>query len=119
MSARWFRERSVAALAVLLLLGSGCGSADVPASSTTTTSGGMAGAGGAGGVGGVDGSGGMGGAMAGVGGSGGMAGGAPVFEVVPDFSLLDVNPASPTANQPVSPRDYLMRVSAWYFGHAT
>jgi hypothetical protein len=39
--------------------------------------------------------------------------------LVPDFSLLDVNPASPTAGHPVSPRDYLKRVSAWYFGHAT
>jgi hypothetical protein len=51
------------------------------------------------------------------------AGGAPymlaVGDLVPDFSLLDVNPASPTANQPVSPRDYLQRVSGWYFGHST
>ena len=50
-------------------------------------------------------------------------GGAPymlaVGDLVPDFSLLDVNPASPTANQPVSPRDYLQRVSGWYFGHST
>lgn len=50
-------------------------------------------------------------------------GGAPpmlaVGDLAPDFSLLDVNPASPTANQPVSPRDYLQRVSGWYFGHST
>ena len=36
-----------------------------------------------------------------------------------DFSLLDVNPTSPTFNQNVSPRDYLGQVSAWYFGHST
>lgn len=39
--------------------------------------------------------------------------------MVPDFSLVDVNPASRTAGQAVSPRDYLHRVSAWYFGHST
>ena len=39
--------------------------------------------------------------------------------VVPDFSLIDVNPASSTHGQPVSPRDYLQQVSGWYFGHAT
>lgn len=37
---------------------------------------------------------------------------------MPDFSLTDVNPASPTANQGVSPRDYLDQVSGWYFGNA-
>ena len=45
--------------------------------------------------------------------------GASGGEVVPDFSLIDVNPASPTHGQPVSPRDYLQQVSGWYFGHAT
>ncbi len=40
-------------------------------------------------------------------------------ESVPDFALVDVNPTSSTYNQPVSPRDYLQEVSAWYFGHAT
>lgn len=35
-----------------------------------------------------------------------------------DFTLADVNPASPTYDQQVSPRDYLGKVSAWYFGHA-
>ena len=39
--------------------------------------------------------------------------------IVPDFTLTDVNPASPTAGQQVSPRDYLKRGSAWYFGDAT
>jgi hypothetical protein len=50
----------------------------------------------------------------------------PVVEVaesepgqVPDFSLLDVNPNSPTYNQQVSPRDYLGKVTGWYSGHAT
>ncbi len=43
----------------------------------------------------------------------------PPDTVVPDFSLEDVNPNSATAAQPVSPRDQLQRVSAWYFGHAT
>ena len=37
----------------------------------------------------------------------------------PDFALPDVNATSPTFNQTVSPRDYLQKVSAWYFGHAT
>ena len=38
---------------------------------------------------------------------------------MPDFSLTDVNPASTTAGQPVSPRDYLQQVSGWYFTHST
>jgi hypothetical protein len=50
---------------------------------------------------------------------GGGESGIPVGALVSDFSLQDVNPASPTADQPVSPRDYLQRVSGWYFGHAT
>ena len=37
----------------------------------------------------------------------------------PDFSLPDVNPNSKTHDQPVSPRQHLGRISAWYFGHAT
>ena len=37
---------------------------------------------------------------------------------MPDFSLADVNPASPTFEQQVSPRDYLGKISAWYFGKA-
>ena len=35
------------------------------------------------------------------------------------FSLTDINPASATANQAVSPRDYLEQVSGWYFTHST
>lgn len=37
----------------------------------------------------------------------------------PDFSLHDVNPTSSRYGQAVSPRDYLEKVSGWYFGHAT
>lgn len=43
----------------------------------------------------------------------------PASGAMPDFQLVDVNPASPTYAQSVSPRDYLQKVSAWYFGHAT
>ena len=38
---------------------------------------------------------------------------------MPDFHLVDENPNSATHDSVVSPRDYLGRVSAWYFGHAT
>ncbi|HPF70114.1 MAG TPA: hypothetical protein PLQ13_05530 [Candidatus Krumholzibacteria bacterium] len=38
---------------------------------------------------------------------------------VPDVHLVDVNPTSTSFDQPVSPRDRLHQVSAWYFGHAT
>ncbi len=37
---------------------------------------------------------------------------------MPDFALVDVNQSSTTANQEVSPRDYLQQVSGWYFGSA-
>ncbi len=47
------------------------------------------------------------------GGDGGVA------AVVPDFSLVDENPASSLYKKKVSPRDYLGQVSAWYFGHST
>ena len=39
--------------------------------------------------------------------------------LVPEFSLPDVNPNSATFDSTISPRDYLGRVSAWYFGHST
>jgi thiol-disulfide isomerase/thioredoxin len=38
---------------------------------------------------------------------------------VPDFSLIDLNPASPRSGAPVSPRDYEGQVSGWYFGHSS
>ncbi|MCC6337060.1 MAG: hypothetical protein IT380_24090 [Myxococcales bacterium] len=37
----------------------------------------------------------------------------------PDFALLDVNAASPSAGKSVSPRDLRGKVSAWYFGHSS
>lgn len=52
-------------------------------------------------------------------GGGGGGGGAPVPTLQPNFSLTDVNAASLTFNQPVTPRDYIGFVSAYYFGHAT
>jgi len=36
----------------------------------------------------------------------------------PDFELLDANPTSTTYQMPVSPRQYLGQVSAYYFGSA-
>jgi hypothetical protein len=41
------------------------------------------------------------------------------LDAAADFHLLDVNPASPRHDDKVSPRDYLDRISAWYFGHST
>jgi len=38
---------------------------------------------------------------------------------VADFSLIDVNLASSTAGQNISPRDYLQQISGWYFIKAT
>jgi hypothetical protein len=35
------------------------------------------------------------------------------------FSLIDVNPNSGTYDQAVSPRDYLGKATAWYFGRFT
>ena len=39
-------------------------------------------------------------------------------QAVPDFHLPDVNPHSPRHGAVVSPRDYLLQVSAYYFGEA-
>jgi len=39
---------------------------------------------------------------------------------LPDFSVPDINPASDRRKStalPLSPRDYLNQVSAYYFGH--
>jgi hypothetical protein len=41
-----------------------------------------------------------------------------ISEEAPDFSLTDVAPESPRFGQQVSPRDYLGKVSGWYFGHS-
>lgn len=43
----------------------------------------------------------------------------PTGIVVADFSLLDVNPNSPSLGDSISPRGSLGQISAWYFGHAT
>jgi hypothetical protein len=43
----------------------------------------------------------------------------PVVAAMPDFQLTDLNPNSLTAGELVSPRDYLQKVSVWYFGHST
>lgn len=48
-----------------------------------------------------------------------LAEGEAAAEAQPDFALVDVNPASQTHNQPVSPRDYLDQTSGWYFTHST
>ena len=40
-------------------------------------------------------------------------------EPVSDFSLEDTNPASVRFESPVSPRDYLLQVTGFYFGTAT
>lgn len=38
---------------------------------------------------------------------------------LPDFTLEDVNPASPRFEQAVSPSDYQGKATAWYFGYST
>lgn len=40
-------------------------------------------------------------------------------QVLPDFSLTDVNPASTSYGTAVSPREKLDKATAWYFGHST
>ncbi len=45
--------------------------------------------------------------------------GQPGPDAVADVSVPDVNDTSPRFGELVSPRDYLGKVSAWYFGHAT
>ncbi len=39
--------------------------------------------------------------------------------LAPDFTLTDVNPNSATRDMDVSPRQYVGKVSVWYFGRAT
>jgi hypothetical protein len=39
-------------------------------------------------------------------------------ETVTEFSLMDVNPNSPSAGQAVTPHDYAGKVSGWFFGHS-
>ena len=40
-------------------------------------------------------------------------------DVMPDFSLVDLNPASATSQQQVTPRQMLGHVSGWYFAHSS
>lgn len=42
-----------------------------------------------------------------------------VGTLAPEFALADVNTTSATFEAELSPSQYLDRVSAWYFGHAT
>lgn len=44
---------------------------------------------------------------------------APSAEALPDFALLDVNPASTTSGQAIGPTRYRGKVSGWYFTHTT
>lgn len=41
---------------------------------------------------------------------------APATGAKPDFRLRDVNPNSPRNGREVSPRDYRLQISAYYFG---
>lgn len=52
-------------------------------------------------------------------GGGGGGGGVPVPSPQPDFSIVDTNAASTTFNQNVSPRQFMGKISAYYFaqGH--
>lgn len=38
---------------------------------------------------------------------------------LPDFSAPDVNTTSNRRGEDVSPRDYRLQISAFYFGHST
>jgi hypothetical protein len=42
-----------------------------------------------------------------------------VAAALPDFQLADLNPTSARTGEVVSPRDYLEKVSGWYFTHAS
>ena len=50
--------------------------------------------------------------------TGSDTGTAPPTNRKDDFSLEDLNPTSPRYGEAVSPRDYLQKVSGWYFLHA-
>ena len=43
----------------------------------------------------------------------------PGSNAVSDFTLPDINPASSSLGQNISPRDYLQQISGWYFIKAT
>lgn len=42
-----------------------------------------------------------------------------VSQPLPAFALVDTNPTSARAGQMVSPRDYLQKVTGWYFTHSS
>ncbi len=44
---------------------------------------------------------------------------APTVTPLPDFTLLDVNPASATSGQQVGPVTLRGKVSGWYFTHSS
>ena len=56
---------------------------------------------------------------AGTGGTGSSGDTGPAPVPAPDFSLVDLNPTSPTFGAAMSPRDELQKVSGWYFTHAS
>ncbi len=47
------------------------------------------------------------------------AGGTQTTDQLPDFALVDMNDTSATSGDAVSPRDFLQKVSGWYFTHAS
>jgi hypothetical protein len=47
-----------------------------------------------------------------------LSAGHAVAQQVFNFSLVDVNPNSARHNTAVTPRDYLLHVSGYYFGNA-
>ncbi len=51
--------------------------------------------------------------------SGDAGGPALTGDAVPDFRLVDVNPASARSGQSVGPKDYAGVVTGWYFLHTT
>lgn len=52
--------------------------------------------------------------------AGGRLDGGPTGSMpLPAFALRDTNATSTTSGQEVSPRDFLERVSGWYFTHAS
>ena len=95
---------------ILVNTGAGASVTSSSASGGSSTAAGMGGSGGADAAGTTA-------VASGVGGAGGAGGMAPM--IAPDFLLTDLNTNSPRYQEAVSPRDYLKRVSGWYFGHST
>jgi hypothetical protein len=51
--------------------------------------------------------------------SGGDTGTSVAADAPVDWTLEDLNPGSPRFGEPISPRDYISRVSGYYFIHST